>query len=268
MTWNNVRLALRATCVCATVAAFVALATPAFAQTTGQVIGSIVDAQGGVLPGVTVSATSPQLQGMRTAVTDSSGTFRFPTLPPGTYTVTLKAGGVEQSQKLEVRKDPNSGGTEGDIAAQTAALLALRTSLNQAADAVHRVESVRVQLEAIARTVDDAALKKASVDLGAKLVEAEMDIVDLRQTGTGQDGVRFGSKLVSKLGYLSGGIAASDYKPTNQHDEVRTILVEELRADLQRIDGLLGAELDRLNALLKSRSVPNVIVPTPKPIGL
>lgn len=188
--------------------------------------------------------------------------------PPGTYTVTLRAGGVEQSQKLEVRKDPNSGGTEGDIAAQTAALLALRTSLNQAADAVHRVESVRVQLDAIVRTVDDAALRKASVDLGAKLVEAEMDIVDLRQTGTGQDGVRFGSKLISKLGYLSGGIAASDYKPTNQHDEVRTILVEELRKDLQRIDGLLGAELDRLNALLKSRSVPNVIVPTPKPIGL
>ena len=38
---------------------------------------------------VTVSAMSPQLQGTRTAVTDSTGTFRFPTLPPGTYAIKM-----------------------------------------------------------------------------------------------------------------------------------------------------------------------------------
>jgi photosystem II stability/assembly factor-like uncharacterized protein len=188
--------------------------------------------------------------------------------PPGTYTVTLRAGGAEQSQKLEVRKDPNSGGTEGDIATQTAALLALRTSLNTAADAVRRVESVRLQLEAVARTVDDAALKKSATDLGAQLVDAEMNLVDLRQTGQGQDGVRFGSKLISKMGYLGNGISSSDYRPTNQHEEVRTLLGEQLRTHLQRIDALLGTELDRLNALLRARSIPNIVAPTPKPIGL
>jgi photosystem II stability/assembly factor-like uncharacterized protein/enamine deaminase RidA (YjgF/YER057c/UK114 family) len=188
--------------------------------------------------------------------------------PPGTYTVTLRAGTVTQSQKVEVRKDPNSGGTEGDITAQTAALLALRTQLNTAADAVRRVESVRVQLEAVARTVDDAALRKASGDLGAQLIEAEMNLVDLRQTGGGQDGVRFGSKLVSKLGYLATGIASSDFRPTDQHDEVRTLLGDQLRSALQRIDALLGAELERFNALLRTRSIPNIIAPTPKPIGM
>lgn len=188
--------------------------------------------------------------------------------PPGMYTVTLKAGGVEQTQKVEVRKDPNSGGTEGDITTQTAALLALRTQLNTAADAVRRVESVRVQLEAVARTVDDAALKKAGADLGNQLVDAEMQLVDLRQTGGGQDGVRFGSRLVSKMGYLSNGIAASDFRPTDQHDEVRALLGQELTAALRRIDALLGAELERFNTLLRSRSIPNIITPTAKPIGM
>src|SRR5512132_3851113 len=47
--------------------------------------------------------------------------------PPGTYTVKLTVGGVDQTQRLTVLKDPNSGGTEGDIAAQTASLLAIRT---------------------------------------------------------------------------------------------------------------------------------------------
>ena len=188
--------------------------------------------------------------------------------PPGTYTVTLRAAGTQQSQALEVRKDPNSGGTEGDIAAQTTALLALRASLNAAAEAVRRVESVRLQLEAVARTVDDAALKRATADLGSQLVDAEMNLVDLRQTGTGQDGVRFGSKLISKLGYLSGGVSSSDFRPTDSQEEVRVLLGEQLRGHLQRIDTLLGVELDRLNALLRTRSIPNIIAPTPKPIGM
>ncbi len=41
-----------------------------WAQTTptGSITGQVVDAQGAVLPGVTVSVTSPALQGTRTAV--------------------------------------------------------------------------------------------------------------------------------------------------------------------------------------------------------
>jgi len=95
MTSIFVRAAARRAIVAALCAALVVLATPAFAQTTGQIIGTIVDAQGGVLPGVTVSATSPQLQGTRTAVTDSTGTFRFPTLPPGTYSVKANLAGFQ-----------------------------------------------------------------------------------------------------------------------------------------------------------------------------
>src|SRR5476649_1973641 len=103
MKWNHVKLAVRAACVCATVAAFVALATTsALAQTTGQIIGTVVDAQGGVLPGVTVSATSPQLQGTRTAITDSNGTFRFPTLPPGTYKISANLSGFQDAAQENV----------------------------------------------------------------------------------------------------------------------------------------------------------------------
>jgi hypothetical protein len=66
-----------------------------FAQTTGQILGTVVDPQGAVLPGVVVTATSPQLQGERTAVTDSTGTFRIPSLTPGTYTIKLNLSGFQ-----------------------------------------------------------------------------------------------------------------------------------------------------------------------------
>ncbi len=180
--------------------------------------------------------------------------------PPGTYTVKLSAGGVEHTQQLVVRKDPASGGTEGDIAGQTRALLAIRGDLNEAADAVHRVESARVQVDAIARVVDDPAVKRAAEALQQQLMDVEMNLVDLRLTGGGQDGVRFGSKLISKMEYLANGIASSDYRPTNQHGEVQVLLNGQLREHLTAIDRILDRDLAAFNAMLKDRSVPNVVV--------
>jgi hypothetical protein len=180
--------------------------------------------------------------------------------PPGTYTVRLTVGGAEQSQPLVVRKDPNSGGTDADITEQTRALLAIRNDLNEAADAVHRIEAVRVQLQGITRVVNDSAVKLAADSLQRHLVDLEMNLVDLRLTGAGQDGVRFASKLISKLGYLANGIAASDYKPTDQHVEVQRLLNAELRTHLTALDALLAKELAAFNDLLRQRNVPNVVV--------
>ncbi len=65
---------------------------PAFAQsTTGTITGRAQDASGGLLPGVTVSITSPSMiGGARTAVTDALGSYRFGQLPPGTYKVAFE----------------------------------------------------------------------------------------------------------------------------------------------------------------------------------
>ncbi|MES3034404.1 MAG: sialidase [Gemmatimonadota bacterium] len=195
------------------------------------------------------------------------GTSRLSILAaPGRYTVRIKAGDVEQSQPLVVKKDPNSGGTEAEIAEQTRALTAIARDLNAAADVVHRVESARVQLDAIIRAVDDSTVRRSARTLAQRLVDLEMNLVDLRQTGQGQDGVRFGSKLIAKLGYLTNGMSASDYKPTNQHGEVQVILNTELKGHLTALDALFDKELTAFNELLKQRGVPNVTVRSRGPI--
>ena len=57
---------------------------------TGAIGGSVTDETGGVLPGVTVEATSPALiEGVRTTVTDGAGLYTIEALRPGTYTVTF-----------------------------------------------------------------------------------------------------------------------------------------------------------------------------------
>ena len=62
--------------------------------TTGAIAGRVVDATGGVLPGVTVEAASPALiEGTRTTVTDGEGRYQIIELRPGSYAVTFSLPG-------------------------------------------------------------------------------------------------------------------------------------------------------------------------------
>ena len=66
------------------------LLTPALARAQSSITGAVRDVSGGVLPGVTVEATSPVLiEKSRTAITDGTGQYRIVDLRPGTYTVTF-----------------------------------------------------------------------------------------------------------------------------------------------------------------------------------
>src|SRR5712691_575376 len=70
----------------------VVVPTAAFAQAV--IAGTVKDASGAVLPGVTVEASSPVLiEKVRTAVSDGTGQYRIEDLRPGTYTVTFTLAG-------------------------------------------------------------------------------------------------------------------------------------------------------------------------------
>jgi hypothetical protein len=69
-------------------------AGPAFAQEQGGSIQGVVkDTSGAVLPGVTIEARSPSVVGVNTVVTDETGSYRFPALPPGRYDITARLTG-------------------------------------------------------------------------------------------------------------------------------------------------------------------------------
>ena len=70
----------------------------ASAQTTaeGTIRGVIHDDQGGVLPGVTVVATSPTVAGTFTSVSDAVGAYRLLNLSPGEYSVTAELQGFSK----------------------------------------------------------------------------------------------------------------------------------------------------------------------------
>src|SRR5918994_66568 len=67
---------------------------PSLAGAQGTLTGTVRDESGAVLPGVTVEASSPALiEKVRSAVTDSAGQYRIPSLNPGTYSLTFRLQG-------------------------------------------------------------------------------------------------------------------------------------------------------------------------------
>jgi len=76
------------------------VATPMLAQiTTGIISGSVKGGDGSLLPGVTVTATSPALQGSRVAYTGPNGDYILRGLPPGKYAVTFEMSGLASTDK-------------------------------------------------------------------------------------------------------------------------------------------------------------------------
>src|SRR2546422_4754214 len=81
-----------------------AIALPAAAQELrGRITGLVTDNTGAVLPGVTVTAAGPALIQAQTTVTGADGTYRYPALPPGLYTVTFELAGFQTLKREEIR---------------------------------------------------------------------------------------------------------------------------------------------------------------------
>jgi len=63
------------------------------ASQTGTIIGKVTDSSEAALPGVTVTITAASLMGAQSQVSNESGNYRFPAIPPGSYTVKYELAG-------------------------------------------------------------------------------------------------------------------------------------------------------------------------------
>src|SRR3954469_19936455 len=98
---------------------FIATASAQFDR--GQISGRVKDAQGGVVPGVTVTATSQGTQLSSSTVTDGTGFYTFPNLPAGRYNVTAELEGFKKALRQDVQLDA-AGSLALDFALETGAV--------------------------------------------------------------------------------------------------------------------------------------------------
>lgn len=88
-------------CLCITL---LSMAAPTFAQEfRGRINGTVTDNTGAVLPGVTVTASSPALIQPQVQVSGADGGYRFLALPPGVYTIDFELTGFNPVKRQDVR---------------------------------------------------------------------------------------------------------------------------------------------------------------------
>ena len=196
--------------------------------------------------------------------------------PPGEYTVTLRVGDESFSETLTVIKDPHSEGVEADIHAQLQTLGELRASADSVAGLINQLESVRRQVldarDVLLERADAAdgdvtgeegdeeggdapgsparALAATADSLNEKLIEVEQGLFQMRGTGTGQDQIRYPSRLMERLTYLMATVGVADFPPTDQEGEVKAILEERLATIADQVSEVLSNDLAEFNQRL------------------
>lgn len=170
---------------------------------------------------------------------------------------------------MEVRKDPNSEGSEADIAAQIALARQLRGDHEQVAGAVNELEWIRRQLKDLQAVLTDAGDDRASLveaiaEVDGTLIAVKEKMVQLRRTGTGQDQIRWPTMLSGRLAYLIRVVTVNDFPPTDQHREVQGVLEERMRDVLAEVRAAVESDVGSLNETLESQGVPSVLVVPPQ----
>src|ERR1700732_5034797 len=83
--------------VAITICLLLAQAGSAQSIISGEITGTVTDSTHAVVPNATVTLTSTESGFSATTTTSSSGTFRFPLLRPGNYTLTVTANSFRTS---------------------------------------------------------------------------------------------------------------------------------------------------------------------------
>ncbi len=215
------------------VAALLGLLTaPLYAQnigkTTGSIRGTVKDATGGVLPGVTVTVSSPGLVGTRTAVTAGDGTYDFPSLAIGIYKVDAMLAGFAQSaiQNLEL----NAGATlKADFSLKTGGL---SETVTVEGTSIIDVVSVDRTKDISAETFN--ALPKGRSWESIVEIAPSVNTEDLNRT----KGISFQGASVHENVYIVDGVDSTETAFASQGQDI----VFEFLDNIQVKSGFLGAE--------------------------
>jgi photosystem II stability/assembly factor-like uncharacterized protein len=189
-----------------------------------------------------------------------------PLVAPGTYTVRLTVNGKEAgTQKLVVKKDPNSAGSEADVQAATKLSLAIYRDTNTAAMMINRLEWTRKQMEELRkmlRAEKAAAAELTLVDDLEKKVRAVEDRL-LQPTLAEADLKSFRGPLGIYLKYLwleaeAGPGAAdvsgnADFPPTKPELDVYDLLSKGLAETKRDFDDLYAKAIPAFEEASKGR---------------
>jgi hypothetical protein len=125
-------------------------ALSAFGQGTTSSLTGTVTGGDGPLPGVSVTVSSPALQGTRTSVTSETGSYVFPALPPGEYTVAFELSGMAKVTKKQTLSLAQTSRVDAALQVE-----AMSEAITVTAQAPAVLETAQVSANFTGETIDE-----------------------------------------------------------------------------------------------------------------
>jgi hypothetical protein len=183
----------------------------------------------------------------------------------------LTAEGKEFTEKLEVRKDPNSQGTLEDIMEMVRLWTAVVQDINEVVGMINRIEWVGKQMEdlgkVLGRVKDGKPVQDAFADIQKKVMTVEDKLLQRQLHASDPKSYRAEMMLYSKLLWFSGEIGTGagdirnteDFGPTSQQLEVYEILKKRLAEVRAEYDKLFKEDIPAFNNKLKEAGLGSLI---------
>ena len=169
------------------------MALPAVSQgvPTGTLSGHVTTVDGEALPGVLVTASSPSLQGTRTATTSENGDYTIPFLPPGPYRISFELEGFLTPQQDVKISAAQSTQLNADMAPSTVSEEIMVTGTYETISTTPQASS----------TYEKSFVESLPVE--REIREAVLLTPGVADTGPGGDPRRRGISIAGALSYES-----------------------------------------------------------------
>jgi photosystem II stability/assembly factor-like uncharacterized protein len=177
---------------------------------------------------------------------------------PGTYQVKLTVDGASQTQPLVVKKHPIRNTPDSDLQQQFTLALQIRDKASEANNAVIRIRKIKDEVKDRLTKSQDAQLKAAGDRLTTSLSAVEEDIYQVKNQ-SGQDPLNFPIKTNNRLASLLGMTLRGEGKPTANIPSIFEDLKKELKAETDRLEEVLGADLAAFNTQARRAGVEPIV---------
>jgi hypothetical protein len=184
-----------------------------------------------------------------------------PLVPPGIYKARLSVNGKPvATETFKVLPDPRIKATLADWQEQSRLALVVRDRFSEANDAVKEIRRIKSELadrEKKLAAGQQSQFTTLSTPFATALSEVEDSLYQTKNR-SGQDPLNYPIRLNNRIGALLGVIQSSDGRPTQQSYDVDKVLTVELNKDLTKLRATIGADLPRINAMLRAAGLKEI----------
>lgn len=181
---------------------------------------------------------------------------RGPRAVPGIYKARLTVNGESVEQEFEIIPDPRLETTQQGYQKQFDFLMTVRDKVSEAHQAIIDIRSLREDINYMEeKLADDPAYEEVLEK--ARELDEEMRVIENKihetRNQSYQDPLNYGIKVNNRLAFLMADQQRGDYPPTDQAEEVRKELTQELDNYLNELDQLFDNRLDNINQGLQNK---------------